>query len=179
MKYISTKTYGTDQGFSCVFRQWRSRHSHSGLLHGYSIGFRLVFESESLDVCNWVIDSEGLKAFHDWAKYTFDHTLLVARDDPHVELFKSLSELGPQGRGGVCDLRILDDGVGCEKFAKLAYEEMSRILRKFQDDERYEFTDHRTGQTHGHSIGYLMNEQVRLRSVEVFEHAGNSATYGE
>ena len=179
MKYISTKIYGTDQEFSCVYRQWRSRHSHRSLLHGYSIGFRLVFESDSLDACNWVIDSDGLKAFHDWAKYMFNHTLLVARNDPHIDLFKSWADLGPQGRGGICDLRILEDGVGCEKFAKLAYEEMSRILRKFQDDEHYEFTDHRTGKVHGYSIGYLMNEQVRLRSVEVFEHAGSSATYEE
>lgn len=179
MKYVSTKTYDVDQEFSCVFRQWRSRHSHRSLLHGHSIGFRLVFESDSLDACNWVIDSDGLKAFHDWAKYTFDHTLLIARDDPHIDLFKSWADLGLQGRGGICDLRILEDGVGCEKFAQLAYEEMSRILRKFQDDEHYEFTDYRTGKVHGYSIGYLMNEQVRLRSVEVFEHAGSSATYEE
>jgi 6-pyruvoyltetrahydropterin/6-carboxytetrahydropterin synthase len=123
------------------------------------------------------MDFGGLNAFHDWAKYTFDHTMLVARDDPHLELFKSMSELGLQDRGGLCDLRIIDDGVGCEKFAKMAYEEMTRILRKFQDDEHYEFTDHRNGKTQTYSIGYLMNDQVRLRSVEVFEHAGNSATY--
>ncbi len=43
-KYLSTKTYGNDRGLSCCFRQWRSTHSHCSLLHGYSIGIKLIFE---------------------------------------------------------------------------------------------------------------------------------------
>jgi hypothetical protein len=68
-KYISTKTYGNEQGLSCCFRQWRSTHSHCSLLHGYSIGVRAKFESETLDDRNWVMDFGGLKAFKAWLEY--------------------------------------------------------------------------------------------------------------
>jgi 6-pyruvoyltetrahydropterin/6-carboxytetrahydropterin synthase len=73
-KYLSTKTYGNDRGLSCCFRQWRSSHSHCSLLHGYSIGIKLIFESETLDSRNWVMDFGGLKAFKEWADWQFDHT---------------------------------------------------------------------------------------------------------
>ena len=53
-KFYSTKTYGNDRGLSCVFRQWRSNHSHCSLLHGYSIGVKVIFECETLDERNWV-----------------------------------------------------------------------------------------------------------------------------
>ena len=112
--YVSTKTYGTDRGLSCCFRQWRSTHSHCSLLHGYSIGIRLVFESDTLDDRNWVMDFGGLKAFKEWAEYMFDHTLVVAQDDPHRDMFEKMASLGLQDKGGVCDVRIVE-GVGCEK----------------------------------------------------------------
>ena len=41
-----------------------------------------MFESDTLDDRNWVMDFGGLKAFKDWAEYMFDHTLVVAQDDP-------------------------------------------------------------------------------------------------
>ena len=112
--YVSTKTYGTDRGLSCCFRQWRSTHSHCSLLHGYSIGIRLVFESDTLDDRNWVMDFGGLKAFKEWAEYMFDHTLVVAQDDPHFDLFRDMATLGLQDRGGVCDLRVVE-AVGCRR----------------------------------------------------------------
>ena len=113
--YVSTKTYGTDRGLSCCFRQWRSTHSHCSLLHGYSIGIRLVFESETLDDRNWVMDFGGLKAFKEWAEYMFDHTLVVSQDDPHRDMFEKMASLGLQDKGGVCDVRIVE-GVGCENY---------------------------------------------------------------
>lgn len=163
-KYYSTKTYGNDRGLSCCFRQWRAIHSHCSLLHGYSIGIKLIFESETLDAMNWVMDFGGLKKFKDWADHMFDHTLVVADDDPQLELFKQMASLGLQDRGGVCDLRIVP-AVGCEKFAELVYNKMTEIL-----DNAKEFPD---------SSRYPINPMVRLKSVEVFEHAGNSAIYEE
>jgi 6-pyruvoyltetrahydropterin/6-carboxytetrahydropterin synthase len=84
-KFYSTKTYGNDRGLSCCFRQWRSTHSHCSLLHGYSIGVKIIFECESLDERNWVMDFGGLKEFKQWLEHMFDHTLLVAEDDPELE----------------------------------------------------------------------------------------------
>ena len=118
-KYYSTKTYGNDRGLSCAFRQWRSTHSHCSLIHGYSIGIRLTFEADTLDSRNWVMDFGGLKKFKQWAEYMFDHTTLVAEDDPQLEAFKKLAEIkGGYKNLGVIDLRIVP-AVGCEKFAEI------------------------------------------------------------
>jgi 6-pyruvoyltetrahydropterin/6-carboxytetrahydropterin synthase len=159
-KYLSTKTYGNDRGLSCCFRQWRSTHSHCSLLHGYSIGIRLVFESDTLDERNWVMDFGGLKKFKQWAEYMFDHTLLIAEDDPHLDVFLNLAKItdGYENKG-VMDLRVVP-AVGCEKFAELAYQKMDSILEELKS-----------------TPGAVINKNVRLRSVEVFEHNANSAIY--
>jgi 6-pyruvoyltetrahydropterin/6-carboxytetrahydropterin synthase len=159
-KYLSTKTYGNDRGLSCCFRQWRSTHSHCSLLHGYSIGIKLIFESDILDERNWVMDFGGLDRFKKWAEYMFDHTLLVAEDDPQLEFFKQMLDIkGGYNNLGIVDLRIVP-AVGCEKFAELAYEKMASILEELKS-----------------TPGAVINKNVRLRSVEVFEHNANSAIY--
>ncbi|MFY8211251.1 MAG: 6-pyruvoyl trahydropterin synthase family protein [Candidatus Nanopelagicus sp.] len=169
--YLSTKTYGNDRGLSCCFRQWRSSHSHCSLLHGYSIGIKLVFESETLDDRNWVMDFGGLKAFKEWADWQFDHTTVIALDDPHLSKFKELAKLGKQAEGGVLDLRLVKD-VGCEKFAELAYNTMQEILTAYQLENSWIHPDGRAFESR-----YPVGLGVKLRSVEVFEHAGNSASY--
>jgi 6-pyruvoyltetrahydropterin/6-carboxytetrahydropterin synthase len=167
-KFYSTKTYGTDRGLSCCFRQWRATHSHCSTLHGYSIGIKLVFGSDSLDDKNWVMDFGGLKGFKAWADDMFDHTLVIAKDDPHLSFFQQMANMGsvpisgigdqgfdkvkPHERSAICDLRIVD-GVGCEMFAKMCYDKMTEILCE-------------SG-----------NNRVYVKSAEVFEHAGNSAIY--
>ncbi len=160
-KYYSTKTYGNDRGLSCCFRQWRSTHSHCSLLHGYSIGVRVVFECDSLDERNWVMDFGGLKEFKKWLEHMFDHTLLIAEDDPHLDKFKALAEIGVSNSpefSALFDLRIVP-GVGCERFAELAYVKLTEIL----DRDRTQ--------------GKLLNNTVRVKSVEIFEHDANSAIY--
>ena len=169
-KYYSTKTYGNDRGLSCCFRQWRASHSHCSTLHGYSIGIKLIFESETLDDRNWVMDFGGLKQFKSWTEHMFDHTLLIAADDPHLDFFIKMSEIGYEGtnkghlapheRGALCDLRIVP-GVGCEKFAEITYNAMADLLQEYKQGKGR----------------YPIGETVRLKSVEVFEHAGNSAIY--
>ena len=123
MKYQSTKTYGNDRGLSCCFRQWRADHSHCSLLHGYSLGFRFVFESDTLDERNWVYDFGDCKWIKEFLEDTFDHTLVIASDDPEVELFKGLYEKK------VCKLWVLDN-VGCEKFAELVYDYVVLTLKE-------------------------------------------------
>ena len=162
-KFYSTKTYGNDRGLSCCFRQWRATHSHCRLLHGYSIGVKLVFECESLDLRNWVMDFGGLKEFKGWLEYMFDHTTLIAKDDPHLENFQQLSTMGKNVMGappghGILELREVD-GVGCEKFAEMIYNRLSEILDKARSEHK------------------LLNPTVRVKSVEVFEHGANSAIY--
>ena len=150
-KFYSTKTYGNDRGLSCCFRQWRSTHSHCSLLHGYSIGIKLVFECDNLDERNWVMDFGGLKEFKQWAEYMFDHTLLVAEDDPELQLFLNMPK-------NIVDLRVVP-AVGCERFAEMAYKKMAELLDKSE------------------KAGTLLNPTVCVKSVEVFEHGANSAIY--
>ena len=151
--YYSTKNYGNDLGWSCCFRQWRATHSRCSLLHGYPIGIKLIFESETLDDKNWVMDFGGLKIFKSWAQDMFDHTTLIAKDDPDLDFFLQMN-------GRIADIRVVD-AVGCEKFAEMAYRKMEEILEesKIKSDR------------------YLVNPNVRLKSVEVFEHGANSAIY--
>lgn len=140
-------------------------------MHGYSIGIKLIFESETLDSRNWVMDFGGLKAFKEWADWQFDHTTIVAVDDPHLDKFKELAKLGKQAEGGILDLRIVK-AVGCEKFAELAFRTMDEILTEYQYGRTWTHPDGRVFESR-----YPVGTGVRVRSVEVFEHAGNSATY--
>jgi 6-pyruvoyltetrahydropterin/6-carboxytetrahydropterin synthase len=175
-KYLSTKTYGNDRGLSCCFRQWRSTHSHCSLLHGYSIGIKLIFESETLDDRNWVMDFGGLKAFKEWSEYMFDHTLVIAEDDPHRAMFEKMAELGLQDQGGVCDIRIVP-AVGCEKFSELAYKTMENILKAFQAGNAWFLVSQDGNTVKEFKCRYPVGQGVKLRSVEVFEHNANSAVY--
>jgi 6-pyruvoyltetrahydropterin/6-carboxytetrahydropterin synthase len=120
------------------------------------------------------MDFGGLKAFKDWADHMFDHTLVVAKDDPHLPMFLKMAELGLQDEGGVCDLRLVE-AVGCEKFAELAYNVMADILKTFQRGETWHCMH--SGKIVDHTPRYPVGKGVRLRSAEVFEHEGNSAIY--
>jgi 6-pyruvoyl-tetrahydropterin synthase len=57
----------------------------------------LIFESENLDDRNWVFDFGGLKQFKDWAEHMFDHTLVIAADDPHLAFFEKMADIGYEG----------------------------------------------------------------------------------
>ena len=91
-KFYSTKTYNNDRGLSCAFRQWRAEHSHCKLIHGYSLGFKVIFECDKLDERNWVMDFGGLKKFKNWLEDMFDHTLVIAEDDGTIRP-KTIEEL--------------------------------------------------------------------------------------
>ena len=113
MKYQVIKTYGNETGHSCAFRQWRA-DSHCNLIHGYALGFEITFEAEELDDRNWVIDFGDLGVLKKWLKEMFDHTTVVAFDDPHLELFEDLNNKN------LINLRLLEN-VGCEAFAETVY----------------------------------------------------------
>jgi hypothetical protein len=72
--------------------------------------------------------------------------------------------------GAICDMRIVE-AVGCEKFAELAYNTMNDILNAFKLGKEY-VVDGKP-----YTTRYPVGMGVRLKSAEVFEHAGNSAIY--
>ena len=113
MKYQVIKTYTPEMGLSCAFRQWRAK-SHCRFLHGYALGVKIVFEAEQLDAKNWVYDFGGMKWIKDFLVEYFDHTTLIAEDDPELLSFKALAQKD------LIQLKILPQ-VGCEKFAEWIY----------------------------------------------------------
>ncbi len=121
--YRSTKTYGHNEGLSCCFRQWRATHSHCSLLHGYALSFRFVFASHALDERNWCFDFGGLKPIRAWLHEMFDHTTLVADDDPKLDEFRHLAEIG------LIDLRVLP-AVGCEATARYVFDHTQVFIRE-------------------------------------------------
>lgn len=145
-RFRVTKTFGNELGFSCCFRQWKAVHSHCHKLHGYSLGVRFIISNETLDEKEWVYDFGGFKPVKELLTHFFDHTLLIAADDPELETFQEISSQG------IADLRIMENGVGCERFAEFIYHRAKNIIERD-------------------------SSTVEIESVEVFEHGANSATY--
>jgi 6-pyruvoyltetrahydropterin/6-carboxytetrahydropterin synthase len=127
-KFQSTKLF---DGFSTVFRQWKAEGTHCKFLHGYGVSFRVWFEGE-LDERNWVWDFGGMKRAKGtidnmnpkaWMEYMFDHTLVVAEDDPGISGFKVMDQLG------IAQVRILP-AVGAEHFAKYVFEKLNTFVQE-------------------------------------------------
>mgnify|MGYP001228724749 FL=1 len=107
-RYTSSKTY---RNYPCAHRQWKHQ-GHCAYIHGYSREFIFHFDAKERDEHGWVVGFGDLKPLKEWLDYMFDHTLLIASDDPEIELFKKMDEQG------ICDLRTLPDNSieGCAKF---------------------------------------------------------------
>ena len=125
-KFQSTKIF---DGFSTVFRQWRADGTHCQFLHGYGVSFKITFEGE-LDERNWVWDFGGMKRAKGtidgmnpkaWMDYMFDHTVIMAEDDPYLELFKDMD------KNKLIQLRIIP-ATGAEQFAKYIYDKVNEFV---------------------------------------------------
>jgi 6-pyruvoyltetrahydropterin/6-carboxytetrahydropterin synthase len=134
-KYQSTKVF---DNYSVALRQWKAAHSHCSLLHGYALKFKVWFESREplfeenqLDEMNWIMDYGGFKStdaqptpgngLKDWMNDKFDHTTLIEKDDPQLETFKYMEELG------LCKLVVMDR-MGAESCAKMVYDHFNERL---------------------------------------------------
>ena len=126
MKFQSTKVF---DGYSTVFRQWRAEGTHCSFLHGYGISFKIIFEGE-LDERNWVWDFGGMKRAKNtidgmspkvWMDFMFDHTYLIASDDPFLPTALQMYD------DGIAQVRILP-ATGAEQFAKFIYDKVSKFI---------------------------------------------------
>ena len=84
-----------------------------------------------------------------WFDYMFDHTTVIAPDDPELATFQELD------RKKVIQLRILEGPVGAEKFAKFVFDKVNAFILN------------------------ETNKRVRVVRVEFFENRRNSAIYEE
>ena len=151
-KFQSTKIF---DGFSTVFRQWQAEGTHCRFLHGYAIEFKVTFQGD-LDERNWVWDFGGMKRANtkidgmspkEWMDYMFDHTVVIANDDPEKVFFENLDAKG------VIQLRLMDGPVGAERFAEFIYKKLNEVVRI---------------ETKG---------RVHVQRVEFFENKKNTAIY--
>ena len=130
-KFQSTKLF---DGFSCVFRQWKAKDTHCRFMHGYGVSFRVWFEG-SLDDRNWVWDFGGMKRAKtqiegkspkEYFNFMFDHTLVIAEDDPWKEAFLQMEE------AGVAQVRVIP-ATGAEKFAEFIYNKVNPFVLEETD----------------------------------------------
>ena len=147
MPYRSTKTYTSERGYAVAYRQWRA-DSHCNKLHGYALGFHFEFEADTLDARNWVVDFGSLKSLKAKLDEWFDHTCLVALDDPEYKLFQMLHDKH-------LIKMVAVDRTGCEGLAEWLYSYVDEIWMP--------------------ENGYA--DRCRIVKVEVRETPSNSASY--
>ncbi len=157
--FQSTKTYGHDLGLSCVFRQWRAE-SHCRKLHGYALSVKLTFNALSLDENGWVMDFGALKPVKSWLQDNFDHKLLVARDDPHLDEILKIHD-----KFGFADVVVLSR-VGVEAFAY----HIGMYVQQWLNDQPWNQTPDTYSTLYGRT-------RVHIASCEVAEHGANSAIW--
>ena len=126
-KFQSSKVF---DGFSTVFRQWKAETTHWRFVHGYGISFKVYFEGE-LDERNWVWDFGGMKRAKTlidgkspkaWMDYMFDHTMIIAEDDPELKAFQQMD------KAGVAQVRVIP-ATGAEKFAEYIYHKLNEFVK--------------------------------------------------
>ena len=151
-KFQSTKIF---DGFSTVFRQWQATTTHCQYLHGYAIEFKVTFEGD-LDHRNWVWDFGGMKRSttkidgmspKEWMDYMFDHTVVIAKDDPTLPTFRALDG------NKIIQLRVMEGPVGAERFAEFIYHKLNTFVQEETDG------------------------RVKIARVEFFENKKNTAIY--
>ena len=136
-KFQSSKVF---DGFSTVFRQWKAETTHCRFVHGYGISFKVYFEGD-LDDRNWVWDFGGMKSAKtkidglspkEWMDYMFDHTMIIAEDDPELRAFQQMDKVG------VAQVRIIP-ATGAEKFSEYIYNKLNEFV-KTETDNRVRVT---------------------------------------
>ena len=131
-KYQSTKLF---DNYSVAIRQHKAAHSHCQLLHGYALKFKVTFESvepleeNQLDEMNWIMDYGGFKSMptgnglKDWMNDMWDHTTLIEKDDPHLESFQAMEEIGTMKL-------VVMDCIGAESAAKMVFDKFNDRMSK-------------------------------------------------
>ena len=130
-KFQSSKVF---DGFSTVFRQHKAENTHCRFIHGYGISFKVYFEGE-LDGRNWVWDFGGMKRAKtqidgmqpkEWMEYMFDHTTIIAEDDPFLEAFRKMDD------AGAAQIRVIP-ATGAERFSEYIFNKLNEFVLEETD----------------------------------------------
>lgn len=116
-KFTSSKTY---RNLPCAHRQWKHK-GHCAYIHGYSRQYTFHFEAKEMDEHGWVVGFGDLKKLEKYLLDMYDHTMIIAEDDPELSTFQELHDKG------LCDLRIVPEA-SLESSAKMALEKANEIL---------------------------------------------------
>jgi 6-pyruvoyltetrahydropterin/6-carboxytetrahydropterin synthase len=143
--FTSTKRFGP---ISTGHRQWK-HDGHCSYVHGYGRIVEITFQSKELDCRGWVMDFGNLKEVKNWFDEEWDHRVLLAYNDPLLNEFKYLADLG-----GI-DINILPKkyGPGIEQSCKYVFDETTPIIKR------------------------LTSNRVWISKVKIFEHENNWAEY--
>ncbi len=105
----------------CCHRSWAKRGKRV-FLHGYERTFKIEFAcAETEPGTGLVLKNSSVKAVRAALQYQFDHTTLIAEDDPERDLFELLADRG------VIDMRIMDT-TGVEGSAAWVFDTAQRIV---------------------------------------------------
>ena len=101
-----------------------------------------------LDKNNWVWDFGGMKRAKnkidgktpkEWMDYMFDHTVIVAEDDPFKDSFLKMSE------AGVAQVRVIP-ATGGERFAQFLFDKLNPFIQEETEGRvkiaKVEFREH-------------------------------------
>lgn len=119
--YYSTKYY--HELGSCTHRQ-PDHNGHCKFIHGYGRSFFFKFGAKELTKkTQFVVEFGELKEIKKWLEYYFDHTFLINKDDPEIEIFKKLE------KKGLLKLRILPN-VSMEATAKFIFDYVDKYIKE-------------------------------------------------
>lgn len=142
--FTSTKVF---DGYSTVFRQWKAETTHCRFIHGYGVSFKIWFTGD-LDDRNWVWDFGGMKRAKgkidgkspkEWFDFMFDHTFIVAADDPFLSSFDQMA------KAGVAQVRVIP-ATGAEKFSEFIFNKVNTFVQEETEGrvrvKKVEFREH-------------------------------------
>ncbi len=123
-RFTSTKEWV--DAFPVAYKQWKADDKPGKIpgcnkLHGYALSIKVYFGTNELDKRGWVVDYGGLKELKDVLADQLDHALIVASDDPDMDVFKLIAE---RGMAKIVEL----PGLGCERIADMLYRYINAVF---------------------------------------------------
>lgn len=141
------------------------QHNHDGhcaLIHGHNWTFEFTFAADRLDANEFVVDFGRLKWLRAWLEERFDHTLLLNRDDPHLELLERMLTENLLNPGCCAFAKIVAvPNCGAEGLARWVLEQVNKEFEHLGQSTHPDYLERR----------------VHVAAVTVYEDSRNSATY--